>query len=153
MKKSCRFLQVLGTVVLIGLFLAGNAIADRLYYSGAACQPNYGSQAGDFNYYSTGLTNTSAATRWVSCPVVRHNTWNTDGIYYAGVWVVGTGTFSAYFDNAINSGSLGVWGYGSRTDTGYLSLNLSSSYSSTPYVILLSLPAGGKVVSYVVNEY
>ena len=155
MKKSCRFVQVLGAVALIGLFLAGNADADiRIYYSGTACQPNYGSQVGDFNYYSTGISNTSTATRGVTCPVVRHNTWNTDGIIYAGVWVVGEGTFSGYFDNVKNDGTLGYWVYNSREDTGYLPFNnLSTTYSSTPYAILLYLPAGGKVASYVVKEY
>lgn len=159
MKKSCRFIQVLGAIALIGLFLAGNADAyTRIYYSGTECQPNYGSQVGDFSYYSTGITNTSTATRWVTCPVARHNTWNTDGISYAGVWVVGEGTYSGYFDNVKNDGTLGYWNHSSITIVdppgyGYLSFNINSSYSSTPYAILLYLPAGGKVASYVVYEY
>ena len=89
--------------IAVGVVLAAPAQAsDIKVNSGTVCQANTGSQRGDFSYYSTGITNNATTTRYVSCPVVRDNTTNTDGIYYGQVWVTGTGTHHCYFDNVDN---------------------------------------------------
>lgn len=141
------------SVVITALGFTGPANAlDRKINSGTVCQPNSGSQVGDFNYYSTGITNSSTASRWVSCPVVRDNTFNTNGVNFAGVYVVGAGTHSCYLDNVNTNGTLGKWIYGSRSGTGYIPLNLASSISQTPYVFLCGIPANGRLISTVVDE-
>jgi hypothetical protein len=149
-----RLILALCSIALVSaVFMQAANALDRKILSGAICQPNSPSQVGDFTYFSTGIQNTSTATRWTTCPALRDNTFNTNGVNFAGVYVAGTGSFFCYLDNVDNDGTLGRWASGSRTNTGYLSTNLATTTSQTPYAFLCSLPAGGKVVTTVIDEY
>lgn len=139
--------------VIFGMLTNPVHALDRKILSGAICQPSSSSQVGDFSYYSTGIQNTSSSTRWVICPAGRDNTFNTNGVNFAGVRVAGTGTHSCYFDNVDNDGTLGRWVWNSRSGTGYISLNLTQTTSQTPYVFQCSMPANGKIVTTVIDEF
>jgi hypothetical protein len=157
-KKFSKLLFTVGSVLALGILLAGPASAlDRKVNSGNVCQPNTGSQVSDFSYYSTGIRNNAAASRTVSCPVARDNTFNTDGLNYAHVYVVGTGTFSCYFDNVDNDGTLGSWVYNSRVGTGAIlytgTYKPSVTTSGTPYVFLCTLPTNGQLATIITDEY
>lgn len=142
--------------LLMSLFVLSspaNAV-DRKINSATVCQPNSGAQVSDFTYYSTGITNNATADRWVSCPVVRDNTFNTNGLNLASVSVAGTGSFFCYLDNVNNNGSLGVWAStGTVTGPGTFPINLNSSTSQTPYVFLCRIPTNGKLVTLMIDEY
>jgi hypothetical protein len=146
-------LSLIAGAAVVSVMLINPAHAsDRKVNSGTVCQANTGSQRGDFSYYSTGITNNAAATRSVSCPVVRDNTTNTDGVYYGQVWVTGTGTHHCYLDNVDNDGTLGTWGSASRSGNGAFNIYLATTTSQTPYVFQCSMPAYGKIVSLIVDE-
>lgn len=146
---------VFANVVIIGVlsFSSPASAGDRKINSGAVCQPRLASQVSDFTYYSTGITNNATASRSVVCPVVRDNTFNTNGVNFAGVYVQGAGTHSCYFDNVDNDGTLGRWVYGSRSGTGYFATNLKTSTSQTPYVFLCTIPTKGELVTIRVDEF
>ena len=154
-KLNCRYTNIaLSSVILLLMLVTSNAYAlDRKILSGAICQPNSPSQVGDFRYYSTGIQNTASAARLVTCPALRDNTFNTNGVNFAGVRVAGSGSYWCYLDNVNNNGTLGRWIYGSRTNTGYIPLNLTSTTSQTPYAFYCSLPSNGKLVTTVIDEY
>jgi hypothetical protein len=154
MKKSSKIIAMTCVIAFACLIFIGQAnAADRKILPGATCQPNKGSQVADFSYHSTDIRNNSTADRWVTCPVVRDNTINTNGIRLARVHVAGAGLYFFYFDNVKNNGTLGYWDSASRVGTGYVDLNINKSFKVTPYAILAKLPKGGKLVGYSVEEY
>ncbi len=151
--KTIRNVTYLAMLVMGAVMFSQSAFAlDRKVLSGSSCQPNTGSQVSDFSYYSTGIQNNSTASRWVTCSGVRDNTFNTNGVNFARVHVAGTGSFSCYLDNVNNNGTLGRWAFGSRTNSGIIVTNLTSSVSQTPYAFLCRLPAGGKLVTTIIDE-
>lgn len=152
--KTIRNVTYLSMLIFSSLLYSQSAIsADRKVLSGATCQPNGGSQVGDFAYYSWGIKNNSTTNRWVTCSGVRDNTFNTNGVVFARVHVAGAGSYACFLDNVNNSGTLGRWAYGSRTGSGIIVTNLTSSVSQTPYAFLCRLPANGKLVTTIIDEY
>ena len=65
---------VLGASALVATVMPQTAAAGYDNVAGSICQPYYGSQANDFNYYTTGIRNQSSSDRWVLCPLARPQT-------------------------------------------------------------------------------
>ena len=151
-KGKNRITLALCSVAITGMLVAQAASADDKMLSGTSCQPNSGAAVSDFSYYSTGIQNNSTTTQWVTCSGVRDV--YSGAVLSAGVNVAGTGTFSCYFDNVNNNGTLGGWKYASRTNTGYLTIvpSLFAAIPYTPYAFLCSLPTNSKLVSTYINE-
>jgi hypothetical protein len=79
---------VLVLAVVSGSLYAKNEIMppspayDAKSFSGTECQPTYGSQISDLRYYSSEIYNDSSSYyRYVTCPVMRDDAWNTDGVF------------------------------------------------------------------------
>jgi hypothetical protein len=54
---------------------------DSKIYPGAACQPEFGSRASDLNSFGSFIQNKNTSTSMtVTCPIVRDNTTNSNGI-------------------------------------------------------------------------
>lgn len=54
---------------------------DSKIYPGAACQPEFGSRASDLNSFGSFIENKNTSlTMSVTCPIVRDNTTNSNGI-------------------------------------------------------------------------
>ena len=148
-KGKNRLTLALCSIALVSGVLAQTAnAADDKMISGTICQPNSGAAVSSFSYYSTGIQNNSTSTQSVTCPAVRDSL--ATAVNVAGANFQGTGTFSCYFDNVNNNGTLGVWRWASRVNTGYLSIISATgplaTIPNTAYAFLCSMPSGGSQV-------
>ncbi len=130
---------------------------DAKTFHGSECQPYYGSQSGDFNYYTNRIYNTGSSGRWVTCPVVRDNTTNTSGTLGTEIYVsnIAGQTLSC---TLYSYDSHGVWvasNYKSTTAGGKQTLfpDVNSSKNMGNYSLSCYLPKGASIYSYKVKEW
>lgn len=85
--------SVISTALCAGAFslnlisVEANAASDAKTLNGNTCQSTYGSHAQHFNHDGQGTINISPLTRYVTCPIVRDNRGNTNGLRFALVYV------------------------------------------------------------------
>jgi len=126
---------------------------DYKTFNGSTCQPTYGTQAADFNAYTTGIYNGSNGTRSVTCPIMRDDTETKGG---AGV--------TAYLNNAKGTsctvysldphGATVAWQNKVVAASGKQTLNfwLNKSVAMGNYVMYCRLTSKGYVSSYKLKE-
>jgi len=150
MKKYAKLCTLIGGL-LVTLSFTHNAFAyDFKVFAGSECQANNQAATG-VSYYSTGVYNGSGASQWVTCPVVRDASFNTNG-----TWVRAAATVASfcYLDNTNLNGTLGTWksfNTGANTYSAFQQLTVSGS--STPYSMLCSLANGTRLTAYQTAEY
>jgi len=149
MKKNVKLYTFGG--LLMTLFFAHSAFAyDYKVFAGSECQVNDQAATG-VSYYSTGVSNNSGAGQWVTCPVVRDNSFNLDGTWLRAAATVAT---SCYVDNTNLDGTLGTWVSVTTGANAYSAfLQLTASGSSTPYSLLCYLANGSTLTAYQTAEY
>lgn len=154
-------LPTLGMLAGAVLFFStsGNVFAaDEKVYTGAGCHEYYGSQSGDVDHRGHRLENTVASARWVTCPIARDNTSNTDGLPYVYVRMNRSTSASAgylcYLKNYTSYGVQTSWDSNTFSGTGDYSmyLTLASTNSYGHYVVYCNVPSGSYLYNYRVIE-
>lgn len=135
-----RNLFIIATALAGATFGNGSAQAAEYVTSGNACQAYWGSEVNDINVFnSSAFNNSFTNSRWVSCPITRHNTTNVDGTQHVYARVLrGTTTglqLSCFLRSYSSLGTL------LDTDSQYIS-------SSTATSILLDVDTGGSAGYY-----
>lgn len=139
------------SIALLFFSISGSALAlDYKVQAGNNCQINNQAATG-LTYYSTGLYNGSGSTQWVSCPILRDNSTNTNGVYVrAAATTVGT----CFMDNTDLDGTLGTWASLSTGANAYGAWRLhTTSSNATPYTLLCSVANGTRFTAYQVGEF
>ena len=148
------------TTVILTLALAavaGSAQAlDRKAFSGNGCEAYFGSNEADLDASIYGIHNRASGNRWVSCPIVRDNTTNTNGT--SVVWVgadKGVGTLSCYLRSQQGQGSnvTSDSAFTSAFGKQWLRLDVNSSSNYGYYMLYCSLPSNSRIASYHVEEF
>lgn len=81
MKSPIKFFAAASISVLAMTAAPATFAGDSKIYPGAACQPEFGSRAADLNSFGSFIENKSTSTSMtVTCPIVRDNTTNSNGI-------------------------------------------------------------------------
>lgn len=119
------------------------ASSDSSYHHGSLCQPYYGSQAGDFVAYTSGIKNISSGYRYVTCPIADDHiiSKSADTLIYVYVYNAG-GYFKchAYTKNRYTGSTID---YDSvitdTTGNDYRLLKIRSSWGH-PYVVTCNVP-------------
>lgn len=75
------------SLLLTAVFGANAHAGDAKSIGGNVCNALFGSQQQDVRYRGSSIENESSSFRWVSCAMTRDDTSNTDGLYYARVWI------------------------------------------------------------------
>lgn len=144
---------IIGDIILPPFFFP----FDAKTFHGSECQPYYGSQSGDFNYYTNRMQNVSTSVRLTTCPIVRDNTTNTTGTLGTEIYVNNVAGQSLSctlysFDShggwvASNTKSTTLGG----KQTLYPDVNLSKDMGN--YSLYCRLPKGASIFSYKVKEW
>lgn len=130
---------------------------DAKTFHGSECQPLYGSQSADINYYTNRVYNVGSGSRGVTCPVVRDNTTNTSGTFGTEIYV--NNVAGKYLACTLYSyDSHGSWVASSTKSTTaggkqtlYPDVNLSKNMGN--YSVYCYLPKGASLYSYKVKEW
>jgi hypothetical protein len=139
------------------------ASADSKNYPGSGCAPDDGNPS-TFIRYAGGLWNADGTNELgVSCPIVRDNTTNTNGLNTSIVWVYNTGgTLSCTVSSISEYGQVKSYNTQSTTAVGNVKLVfpplLSSTNTGGTYTIWCSLPKSvgytyARIYAYQINEY
>jgi hypothetical protein len=156
-----RTLFIVASCVVVGTSggMSVNAEATEIVYSGNACQAYWGAEVTDINVYNSSASNKSyTESRWVSCPIARHNTTNVDGPQFVYARVLrgdATGLQLSCFLRSYSS--LGTL---LDTDSEYISsstatsiaLDVDTGGSSGYYTLTCNLPPRSYIYSYRVGE-
>lgn len=146
----------LTTLAALGfLAMSGNVFAGENghAYNGSYCNNYFGSEATQFNHQWDGIRNISAASRYVSCPVIVDEIANTSGTTQVWVHWTGAGTLSCYLNSKNGSGTNRQTQSNSRVNTGWLSIpNITSDDYWGSYSMYCYLPASGTLNTVWVGE-
>lgn len=152
MKKSLSSLA--STALCIGVFslslapAGANAASDAKTLNGNSCQATYGSQAQHFNHDGQGTINTSPLTRYVTCPIVRDNRGNSNGLRFAFVYVkqaATTRTWCRVSAHAAN-GTMVDSEWQNRLNSGYLRFyNIDNSAVNGNYSLQCYLGSSSRI--------
>jgi len=147
------------TTMLLLAALATSAYATRIF-SGTACQisdPTKVTGIPDYDFAGMFNDSTAVDVLYVTCPVVRDNTSNTNGTRAFQVTVMSNGLVDVvctlysldekgvYVDSRVNTTPSNV------PATLDLAVNLSAQRGY--YNMICSLPPGGKIFNYMLWEY
>jgi len=144
-----------GYIAMVGTSHA----VDSKIHPGSMCQAYFGSQEASLKKGTGWVFNDSGGAMWITCPVVRDNTTNTNGVDVAYVRILRASTASAAFDCTLDSrtttGSQYAWDTASYSGVGNTSLrfDLNASSSRGHYEFLCRLPRDSAIISYRVDEY
>lgn len=166
MMKSHIKLFAASSISILAMSAAPAAFAgDSKIYPGAACQPEFGSRASDLNSFSGFIVNKNTSNSMsVTCPIVRDNTTNSNGIAQVTVRIqnlrgesrIGSRCELRSLNNqgvALDVDSASVFGR-----TGFHTLTLKdvdvSQAHAGSYVLECSLaPRFTRLIEYRVNEF
>jgi hypothetical protein len=162
MNRHCKLaLTAAALVAISNVGISSSAFAtDAKTFSGNGCQAWFGNQRNDFDARHDGVYNTSAGSRWASCPITRDNTTNVpngggNGGGTQQVWVYvnhpgGTNSTCILRSQTAIGTNLDS---DSRSGNGWISLNVGNSVNWGPYMLYCYIPSGGRLSHYYVNEY
>lgn len=157
MKTKHLFVIASAALSWLAMTPAGHAI-DGNVIPGIACQPTFGSQIGDFDFFeNSGIRNIAVANRSVDCPIVRDTDRNTNGTRSVAVRVVSSGgatltcTLNSrdHFGNFLENASANTT---SNTPVALI-LDVNMSSAGGYYAFFCTLPPNGQVISYRLNEF
>lgn len=157
MNRKTVCFSVIGLVGFLGT--PSVQAATDLIYSGNGCQAYWGSEVTDINAYNSSVYNKSTTLqRWVSCPIVTHNSTNVNGPQFVYARVKrGTITgisLSCYLRSYSSTGTLldtdSVLTSASSPTS--LSLDVETSGNAGYYTLTCNLPPQSYVYSYRVGE-
>lgn len=148
----------LSTALAVALASASAAhAADAKVYPSDACQALDGREDGALTHYASVLRNESTSSKNVTCPIVRDNIGNTNGVVDADVRVQSTAGASLRCDLYSYSALGDLVAYDSVITTSQnvnvLPLDIDVSTQGGTYSIACSLPPEGRIYGYSVNEY
>jgi len=75
------------SLLLTALFGVSVYAADSKTVGGHVCKAYFGNQQHEMWYNGASIQNKAADPRWVTCPLVRDTTDNTNGLNYVRVWI------------------------------------------------------------------
>lgn len=130
---------------------------DSKVHAGAFCQAIIGTQVGDITTFPAGIRNASQQARAVTCPILRDNVLNTDGTRNVRVRINNPPgqrfsctlySIDPLFNSTANNSA-------STTTPGKqeLSLDVNTSQRTGYYVVDCSVPSGGFIYNYLVQEF
>jgi hypothetical protein len=148
----------LSMALAVVLAAASGAHAATKVYTGNACQAQLGDRAGDlFRSTLDVRVNEGAPGLNVTCPIVRDNTENLDGIERADVRVQSPTTekLICYLQSRSALGALLQQTQVATTsqNVNVLPLKLDVSTIGGTYSLICSLPPQGRILGYSVTEY
>jgi hypothetical protein len=162
MTTQIKFKFFLIPMIVVGLILTIST-AQALDYktiSGNACQPYFANTEARIDNRYDGAYNNSTVSTWVSCPIVRDSTFDTDGPSCT-TWVRTHGaTSNSSFTGVLGSmnttaGFLGSqsksWAGGWRW-TSFLVSGTGRGAAWAPYIMYIRIPPRSRVYSYTVCE-
>ena len=155
MKATSVFLS---TALAVVLAAASGAHADTKIYNGNACQAQQGEQAVNLFRSTVDVrVNPGSPGLNVTCPIVRDNTENLDGIESADVRVQSPTTeeLLCQIQSRTALGELLQFANATTTsqNVNVLPLKLDVSSIGGTYGLICSLPAEGRILGYSVTEY
>lgn len=191
MKLSIRLLKATAVAAFVSITFAGNALAqvavtpilpgpiikppiiipppapryDAKVFSGNLCKAYYGRDNASIDSYVHGANNNHATLgKWVSCPIVRDNTTNTNGTwnwwFSRGVQVAvrnaasGSRRLTCNLRSYTSTGGFLESNSGFRLPgTGTINLDLNKSANMGFYSMYCYLPPRSRIISYKVIEY
>lgn len=143
------------------VFSTPSLAVDVITLPGSICQPEIGAQQTFFNNTVTnGIQNISAATRSVTCPLVRDNHNNANGtdnvlvvVFRDGVAAGNTPVVCTLYSKSVSGGTVAsdtkqFLGAGATT----LALDVNVSVLNGYYALRCILPPQARVIDIVVNE-
>ena len=155
MNRHCKLaLTAAALVAISNVGISSSALAtDAKTFSGNGCQAWYGSQRNDFDARHDGAYNTSAGSRWASCPITRDNTTNANGTQQVWVYVnhPGGANSTCYLRSQTATGT--NLAADSRSGNGWISLNVGNSVNWGDHMLYCLIPSGGRLSHYYVSEY
>jgi hypothetical protein len=148
----------LSTAVAVVLAAAAGAHAATKVYTGNACQAQQGDRAGDLFRSTLDVRVTDGAPGLnVTCPIVRHNTENLDGIARADVRVQSPTTEALLCQMQSRTALGALLQFTNVTTTSQnvnvLAFKLEVSAIGGTYSLICSLPPQGRILGYSVTEY
>lgn len=152
-----KFLTISSIVLSMLSFQA--AAIDSKIHSGSMCQALFGSQDANLNKGAGRVINSSNATMWVSCPIIRDNTLNSNGINVAFIRVTRSANagdpIMCILDNRNSNGSQSNFQTRSFSGVGFRSIrfDLNSSNNRGHYEFLCRLPRNSSIQNYRVDEF
>lgn len=137
---------------------ASVSASDRKIHMGTMCQPLSPNYASQLTYFSDNIFNNSSTSyAYISCPIVRDNTQNTNGTRLAYVRVQSNAarSLSCGLHSRSSTGGFVAYRSAATTSSSVTSLNVDVSASSIlgTYSIFCSVPPGGRVYSYDIDEF
>jgi hypothetical protein len=155
MKATSVFLS---TALAVVLAAASGAHADTKIYNGNACQAQQGEQAVNLFRSTVDVRVVPGSPGLnVTCPIVRDNTENLDGIESADVRVQSptTAELLCQIQSRTALGELLQFTNVATTsqNVNVLPLKLDVSSIGGTYGLICSLPAEGRILGYSVTEY
>src|SRR5215218_8883561 len=155
MKAKIVFLS---TALAVVLAAASGAHADTKVYTGNACQAQQGNQAGDLFRSTLDVRVIEGSPGLnVTCPIVRNNTENLDGIESADVRVQSPTTEELLCQMQSRTALGELLQFANVTTTSQnvnvLPLKLDVSSIGGTYSLICSLPPLGRILGYSVTEY
>lgn len=147
---------VLGAIAVILSMSSATTLAENGHaYNGSFCKPYYGSQAGDFIYAHNGIYNGGSGGRYVTCPVIVDEIANTNGT--TRVWVHWTAAAASdtlrctLLSKTFNGGTQDSHA-NTRTNTGWMYLDVNSDDFWGSYNMYCYLPQRGRIATLWVGE-
>jgi len=133
--------------------------ADSKIHPGSMCKAYFGSDESSLRKGLGSVKNTTTSAVWVTCPIVRDNTTNTNGLSQAYIRIGRSSTATADFwctldsRNTVGTQSFFATNSYSGTSTTSMSFNLSGSTNRGHYEILCRLPRDSNIFSYRIDEF
>jgi len=155
MKATSVFLS---TALAVVLAAASGAHADTKIYNGNACQAQAGDRAGELFRSTVDVRVVPGSPGLnVTCPIVRDNTENLDGIESADVRVQSPTTEELLCQMQSRTALGELLQFANATTTSQnvnvLPLKLDVSSIGGTYSLICSLPPLGRILGYSVTEY
>jgi hypothetical protein len=154
---KCIMVCVVGALAL----LSGRAAkANSETFSPALCGPMLSGTAA-YSRSVSGFSNSSGASMYVTCPIVRTDTENTNGLNWAAAYIYNpsgkTTTCSLWARDVLGNymGGSSVATQSTSSAGGqalYFGSALSTTQEWSTYTLFCTLPAGGGINSYTIFE-
>ena len=152
----------ISSIIAAFTLLASTSIAlaaDSKIHPGSMCGAYFGTDDSGMVKGLGRLLNDTGAAKWISCPVVRDNTINTNGLSSAYIRIkrstTATNDFWCSLDSRDTIGTGRAFASNTFTGTGYtsMSFNLTSSTSRGHYEIICRVPRDSEIISYRIDEF
>ena len=178
MKASNKFIVALTALLTVAGINTASAQLDPVpppsaregkIYPGNACQPILGSQNVHFMFHKWGIRTLEKSPNplWVTCPIVRDNTLNDNGLWTLNstltesvlVRVFNTSEGKKLECQLVSLSKFSIdkaWDTANTVQPGNQELGLSvrkSEPGGGAYALICSLPPGAKLFNYWVREY